>query len=291
MIAVRKTISARWLALAAFVLMPATALERAGVLATHGLLSDSMLQWRLPSRLREISGLALDAEERLFAVADEKAVVYELDLHSHRVKKAFAFGDPVLRGDFEGIAIVGADFYLISSNGKLYRAKEGGDGEQVTYAEFDTGLANRCEVEGLANAGAHLLIACKQTLQDGPEALPVFSWSLAQQSLDEAATLELPLRAITEAIGERRISPSGIAVDPDTGNRLLVAARQRALIEMTAAGGFIAALRLPLAARHRQPEGIELMRDGRLLIADEGGNHKSRLAVYARDIEPGAGAK
>jgi hypothetical protein len=37
------------------------------------------------------------------------------------------------------------------------------------------------------------------------------------------------------------------------------------------------------AERHRQAEGIEITRDGRLLIADEGGRGRARLAVYRLD--------
>ena len=49
------------------------------MIATESRDPDAFVQWKLPGRLREISGLALTSDERLFAVADEKAIVYELD--------------------------------------------------------------------------------------------------------------------------------------------------------------------------------------------------------------------
>ena len=284
MIEAKKIISAGWLALLAVLLLQPVAADSDGVLAAHSLDKGSMLQWRLPERLQEISGLALSPTERLFAANDEQAVVFELDLQHGKLIKAFALGKPVLRGDFEGIAVVGSWFYLISSDGKLYRAKEGSDGEQVPYDVFDTGLGEHCEIEGLAAAEQQLLIACKQPTGDVEE-LSVFSWSIKTMTVDETATIALPLQPITAGLGKRRVNPSGIAVDPVTGNLILIAARQHALIELSAEGGFINARRLPMKRRHRQPEGIELMRDGRLLIADEGGNHKARLAVYERDIQ------
>ena len=77
-----------------------------------------------------------------------------------------------------------------------------------------------------------------------------------------------------------RFNPSGIAVAAADGRLLIVASRQRALVEVSATGELIAAKELPLTNRHRQAEGIEVTDDARLLVSDEGGNHKARLAVY-----------
>ena len=268
-------------ALATSGLLAALSPLAASELARYPLDGASMQQWRLPGRLREISGLALDADERLFAVDDESAVIYELDYESGRLKKAFALGDPVLRGDFEGIAIVAERFWLVSSDGDLYEAWEGADGEQVDYARHVTGLGRRCEVEGLAvdASGGRLLIACKEA-RDRSGEIGIHAWSIADGALDEAASLRLPLGAIMRAIGQTRFNPSGIELARDSGNLLVVAARQRAIAEVAADGSLVAARLLPLAQRHRQPEGIALARDGRLLIADEGGSHKARLAIY-----------
>ncbi len=249
-----------------------------------------MQQWKLPNRLNEISGLALTPDERLFAVADEAAIVYELDYVEGQLRKAFALGDPVQRGDFEGIAIVGKRFYLITSDGEIFESREGRDGEQMDFASYDTGLGKRCEIEGLAAgaAGDRLLIACKEARGDDGT-LAIFAWSLAERRPIADAELELPLRDIARRIGKRRFNPSGIEFAHGSGNLLLLAARQRALAELTPDGRLVDALRLPLVQRHHQPEGIALMRDGRLLIADEGGGHKARLAVYRpRDPEDGS---
>jgi uncharacterized protein YjiK len=68
----------------------------------------------------------------------------------------------------------------------------------------------------------------------------------------------------------------------------MVASRQQALIELTEDGDLVSARNMPLTNRHRQAEGIELTSDGRLLIADEGGTHKARLAVYFQRVSDGS---
>ena len=111
---------------------------------------DSFKQWKLPGRLREISGLALTPDERLFAVTDESAIVYELDYSEGRVIKSFAFGNPTVRADFEGIAVLGDTIWLMTSDGLLFGAEEGPDERSVRYRKFDTGHGDYCELEGLA---------------------------------------------------------------------------------------------------------------------------------------------
>jgi len=50
---------------------------------------------------------------------------------------------------------------------------------------------------------------------------------------------------------------------------------------VTSDGAVSEAISLGKKGDHKQAEGIEMTRDGRLLIADEGGKGRARLAVYA----------
>lgn len=256
---------------------------RSGVLDLYPLTGETLEQWKLPSRLDEISGLALTGDERLLAVGDEQAVVYELDYLDGRLVKAFAFGDPTLRGDFEGIAWHDRRVYLVTSSGTIYAAGEGDDGERVPFREHRTELGRDCEVEGLAAdpEADRLMIPCKRTLRGSDLAKPmIFLWSTRDRTVEWVRRIELPDEAIEAELGVADLRPSGIARVPSNGHWLIVAARQKALVEIDANGRLVAARRLPLAARHRQPEGIELLADGRLLIADEADGGAPRLAVY-----------
>ena len=256
---------------------------RGSVLERYPLTEETLEQWNLPSRLDEISGLALTDDNRLLAIGDELAIVYELDYVAGRLVKAFAFGDPTLRGDFEGIAWHGQRVYLVTSGGTIYAAGEGDDGERVPFREHRTELGRDCEVEGLAADPEtdRLLILCKRTLRGSDLTKPViFLWSTKDRTVEWARRIELPQEQIEAALGVGDLRPSGIARVPGEGHWLIVAARQKALVEIDARGALLAARRLPLAGRPRQPEGVELLADGRLLIADEAAGEKPRLAVY-----------
>jgi len=255
-----------------------------GVLSQYPLTKKYSNQWRLPDRLNEISGLALSPDGRLFGVADEFAIIYELDYDEGRIIKAFAFGDAPVRGDFEGIAILHDRFYLTTSDGDIYAGPEGSDGERVPFESFSTGIGERCEIEGLTGLPDEdsLLLVCKRIRRGSDlRRLQLYTWSATEKKLQDDS-IELPERDILRKLRVDRFNPSGITTDPRTGNLLIIAARQHALVELTRNGELIDARELPLAGRHRQAEGIEISADGKLLIADEGGSHKARLAVYER---------
>lgn len=242
---------------------------------------ENFRQWQLPDRLREISGLALTADQRLLAVTDEEAVVYELDYDSGKLLKAFALGSPAVRGDFEGIAVVDDRVWLMTSDGQLFVTSEGSDGERMQYGQFDTGIGDYCELEGLAQdeEQQRLLLACKE-VKSKRDDLKIFAVSVAAGQLENLGSTDLDHAGIADAIDKKQVRPSGIAIDPVSGNRVLVAANHGALVTLSPDGTLIDAIILPGRNRHRQAEGVALTTDGRLLIADEGGNGRATLAVY-----------
>lgn len=248
----------------------------------------AMQQWKLPKSLREISGLALSADERLFAVTDETAIVFELDYVRGRVARSFPVGRPPLIGDFEGVAVWDDALYLITSQGILIRSViDVPEGKAAGYQSFDTGLQSICEVEGLAanRATGHLMIACKTMhAKADADVAVIYFWQPANQKLDVDRTLRLSKLDIGELIGKKKFNPSAVAVLPDESGFMLLAARQNARVSFDWQGRAVAAKRL--SGDHRQSEGLAITADGRVIIADEaGGKGKARLAVYPNGHE------
>jgi uncharacterized protein YjiK len=271
---------------------PADAGRRAEAAASSAiadvLAPERLRQWALPTRLREISGLALTDDQRLLALADERAEIHELDYREGKRVKRFGVGDPILVGDFEGIAATADAVFAITSTGVLVRFDEGGDRERVPFTRFVTGLEHRCEVEGLTWATAldALLIACKRVFDaDGKGQVWLFRWSVAHERLEPAEPMVVAESLLADAIGDDSFHPSGISVDPTDGALWLVAARERAVARLgVRAGGrleLLDAARFPAADRHRQSEGIAVLANGSVLIGDEGGkNNKGKLSIY-----------
>ena len=222
-------------------------------------------------------------DDRVFAHNDEHATIYEIDYREGRLIKAFAMGERPVRGDFEGMTIVDERFYLVTSDGGIYESREGEDDERMLFNFYGTGVGRRCEVEGLAfePSDRSLLLLCKSPRDDSLEdVVAIFRWSLDHREMAQDELLTIPRSQFTAALDTKSFSPSGIERHPRTGNYLIVAAAQSAIAEVTPQGRVLAVRALPNGT-HRQVEGITIISDLTLLLADEGGNRRARLTLYS----------
>ena len=252
--------------------------------------SEPVAQWRLPGRLREISGLTITPDNRLLGHDDEKAIIYEIDYVAGELVKSWAFGYPTTMDDFEGIAVADGRVFLITSAGRLYEGAEGDDGDRVLYNTYELGLRHdhtsslgrQCEIEGLEfdPDDRTFLILCKTPrVEELGGYVTIFRWSLDRKAVVEDATMMIPLDRFTNPLQEKRFQPSGIARDPLTGNYYLVAAQQAAIAEITPEGDVVAVAHLS-GELHKQAEGVAFAADATLIIGDEGGGKRARLTLY-----------
>jgi len=253
-------------------------------LESYNLKAETATQWKLPGRLREISGLAMTPDNRLLAHTDEKGIIYEIDYQSGSIVKAFGLTDltkPVA-DDFEGIAVTDEHIYLVTSSGRLYECNEGADGETVLFNIYTTGVGRDCEIEGLAYEPGEraLLLMCKNPRSPEQKGkLTIYRWSIDTKQLVEDGHTVIPIRDFSRHIKGKKFQPSGIERHPVSGNYFVVAARQATIAEITPSGQVVAVMKFP-AAWHRQAEGITFAADGTLIVSDEGAGKRARLTLY-----------
>lgn len=237
----------------------------------------------LPTNLREVSGLAVAGPESVFAHDDEYAIIHEIGIGDGRVRRSFALGSPTIEGDFEGIAAADNRLFLVTSDGLIYAFPQGEDRKRVSYRAHDTGIGPRCEIEGLSRSPEpeYLLVLCKRLRvgEDTPR-LEIYRWKLDTEHADLDPWLDLPLDKFLEPEDQAEFAPSGLEWDEEKRKLMVVSGRNRLLVELDEQGAKIAARRLD-SSRHRQAEGITVMPDCRLVLADEGSDTaKARLASY-----------
>lgn len=235
----------------------------------------AVARWIMPDNLKEISGLTLTSDGRLFGHGDEHAHVFEIDYRRGMVVKEFTLAEKgkAVKGDFEGITVTpDGRMFLLESDGKLYEFKEGADSADVTFTVYDTGLKDDCEFEGVAydktlNA---LLLACKKIKNKKlKDSVVVFRWKLAGDAAPAARLSHLSV-SMSDAIGANEwdgLHPSDITIDPFNGNYVLIASREKAMFEITPAGKVV--FSHPLPGEHDQAEGIAITKDSLLIISDE----------------------
>jgi SdiA-regulated len=240
-----------------------------------------LARWILPHALREISGLALTADGRLLAHGDERGHVYVIDPQRGEVLAHFDVGESGTHADFEGITVADSTIYLLASNGTLYAFEEGAQGASVPYTAYDTRLGHECEFEGVAweRASESLLLACKVVktahLRDQ---LVIYRWQLGHSERPRLSTLTVPLSLVIGSNPWTTLHPSDITVDPSTGDYVLIASRERALVEITPAGDVVRSL--PLPGEHEAAEGVALTRDSILIISDEARTRPAQITLY-----------
>jgi uncharacterized protein YjiK len=241
-------------------------------LLSYDLSKTTARQATLPHELREISGLAVSGDGRVFAHHDESGEIFEIDPDSGVIRKKFTIG---MAGDFEGLAIAGNRFYLVTASGVLYEFPEGSNNETVQAVAYSTPLSDQYDVEGLCYdpVSASLLLACKGysgLKNSGYKA--VFSFSLRTKSMGREPRFLIAIKEMERRLGAGPFRPSGIEFHPETQTYFVLDAEIRSVIEISSGGNIVAAVRLDRSL-HKQPEGITFGRHGNLLISDEGSKH------------------
>jgi uncharacterized protein YjiK len=236
--------------------------------------------WIMPPELREISGLTLTARGTVLTHDDNVGRVYEIDPKTGILLKGFSL-EGGLRGDFEAITIAGPDVYLLRSNGKIYKFKEGADAAQVPYSMYDTGLGKDCEFESLAYEAdsSRLLLACKKFLQKhAPKELLIYRVPLPLGNRSATTMLKVPIEAAIGSNKWKNFHPSDITIDPVTKNYVIVSSREKGLIVVTPDGEVVRSE--PLPGQHRQAEGVAITPDGILLVSDEANVMPPAITLY-----------
>jgi uncharacterized protein YjiK len=236
--------------------------------------------WLVPPELREISGLTLTASGSLLAHDDEIGAVYQIDPKAGIVLKRFVL-DGVPRQDFEAIATIGPDIYLLESHGHLFKFREGADGEVVPYTTFDTRLGHQCEFEGMAyEAGSsRLLLACKKVASKSlKDHLVIYQVPVPLTDVSRITMLAIPKADVIGAHGWKNFEPADMAIDPTTGNYVIVASIQKALAVITPGGTVVRSELLP--GDHPQAEGLTITKDNIMIISDEATTKPAVITLY-----------
>lgn len=239
-----------------------------------------LARWVLPVELKEVSGLAVTANGSVLAHNDEQGRVFVIDPKKGVVNKQFMVGNGDLRGDFEAIAVRGTEIFMLVSNGTIYRFREGTEGEPVPYTTLDTKLGRECEFEGIAvDARGTVLLPCKNVAKRGPkDALVIYRWELAGSASQQPSMLTIPLPQLVGPNGWKSLHPSDITIDPTTGNYVIIAAQEKALVVITPDAQVVSAG--PLPEPSEQAEGVAILREGVLIISDEGNRNPATVTLY-----------
>ncbi len=246
-------------------------------LAKYDLSSDNPRIINLPKELKEISGITITPEGRMFGQQDEKGIIYQIDYSNGTIVKQFSVGKPVLKKDFEDLVYANNKFYLLQSNGEIYEFSEGQNNENVDYKVYKTDLTVANDVEGLCydSQTNSLLLACKGISGiDGESDKAIYSFSLDSMKFNPQPRFMMKKSEIS-----KNFNPSGIQRNPLTGSFFVITATGNEIVEISKEGNYIGKATLNKKI-HTQPEGITFGSDGTLYISNEGKSGGGNIVVY-----------
>jgi len=149
----------------------------------------------------------------------------------------------------------------------------------VKYETFKTSLSSKYNVEGLSYDKVRnaLLLVCKGYAgKKMKNYKAVYAFSLNTYKMAEQPAYLIDLDTLKNNFNIKNFSPSGMDINPVTGNLFILSSNEKAIIELSAKGEILSAVKLN-SKYHRQPEGISFLSDLSLLISDEAKGEKAKV--------------
>ena len=146
--------------------------------------------YSVPNELMEISGISFVTDSTLVAIQDEEGLLYFYDLMKEDITTKYEFWKGK---DYEDLAVVGDDLWIVSSSGALYELKNFKKGQSKPNV-FKTVLKEENNIEGLAydKKNNRLLLAIKDVSLDGnEEEKDIYAFDLKTKTLNTDAAYSI----------------------------------------------------------------------------------------------------
>jgi uncharacterized protein YjiK len=248
----------------------------------------------LPKDLEEISGMASwFTEDEVIAVQDEDGKLFIVDVNTGNIKADFKFGKD---RDYEGICRVDSSIYVLERDGDVHRIQYVPGQNEYDSKKTETDFSYRNDTEGICydrRTNSLLIVPKDQGLnpQDNDYRRGVYAVDLATEQLEPQPRFYVDEFAVGEAVyGKRKpykIKPSGVAVDPLTGDIYVIASVGNIMVVIDRESD-IKHIELLKEKTFTQPEGITFNKKGDLFISSEGRGGKALIVTFRRKVSLGA---
>jgi uncharacterized protein YjiK len=251
--------------------------------------------YRVPNELMEISGISFINDTVLVAIQDEEGILYFYDLLKEEITKKYEFWKGK---DYEDLAVVGNDLWIVSSSGALYEIKNF-KSEYTKPKVFKTVLKEDNNIEGLAydKKNNRLLLAVKDISLDGDEKeKDIYAFDLKTKTLNPTAIYSIRLseiesffkgdeieefsKKILKAVGNQNLNQvfrtSALSFHPITGELYVLSSLNNIVAVLNSKGSIVRILELD-GKEFIQPEGLAFTHDGRLFISNEGKGQQANI--------------
>ena len=251
--------------------------------------------YTLPKELLEISGISFVSENIVVSIQDEEGVLYFYDLTKEKIVNKYEFWKGK---DYEDLAVVGKDLWIVNSSGALYEIKNFNNGPSKPNV-YKTVLKEENNIEGLAydRKNNRLLLAVKDISLDGNEdQKDIYAFDLKSKTLNQKAVYSIKLseiekffegdkieefsKKILKAVGNQNLNKvfrtSALGFHPLTGELYVLSSLNNIIAVIDNKGSITKILELD-GKEFIQPEGLAFTSDGRLFISNEGKGKQANI--------------
>ena len=242
-------------------------------------------KWDMPNRLEEISGMDFVDNDRMAAIQDEEGIIFIYNLSTKKIEREIDFGKS---GDYEGLAIVENDAFVLRSDGVIFEVNNY-LAENPNVTKHETFIKAKHNAEGLCAdlKNERLLLAVKDRDPLSNNTKGIYAFDLKTKKLLQTPAYAIDLEdPIFENVKTKNkltvMMPSEVNINPKTGEVYITDGRNPKLLVLSPDGD---SKKLYLLKREQfyQPEGLAFRKNGDFFISNEG--HSDPANILKVDLK------
>lgn len=220
---------------------------------------------KLPAELNEVSGIAYYAKDNcVFVESDNKGSIYKVSLAKKMDVRKWKFGH---KDNYEDLVLLDSTFYVLNSNGDLYRVQFLGDSESVKKFDFPR-KGNEFESIYYDGESGKLVLVCKDCKLDGHNSVSTYTFDLVKEEFEEGYVIDAKIMNEANGPESTRLKPSAATIHPITKELYLLSSVNKLLIIADRNGKIKKFYHLnPRIFNH--PEGLTFTPAGDMFISNE----------------------
>ena len=239
--------------------------------------------FKLDLKLKEISGIVWDThKDQFIAHNDELGQVYFLDRSAGAIMgEPFVFNEK--KGDYEDIAIVGADIYVLKSDGNIFKIGIDSAGKRNSTDLGKIGLSGKNDFETIyydAEKKA-LIMICKNCDSDDKKIVSAFAYYPDSIGFVTKPVFQIDAAKI-KGLSPRETSkfqPSAARIHPVLKKLFMISSASNQLV-VADSNGEVEGVYMLANKLFAQPEGLTFKSNGEMWISNEGVASRATLVKF-----------